>query len=413
MVGKAKLLACTSLSALVMLAGSAAFAGTASTGPSNAELQQEIDALQNELQSEQLKENKDAANIPSADDLKKATTGWWSNTTVSGRMYYDVSWIQNQVNGVNTGNGNGVGFDIKRFYIGIDHKFNDTYSANVTTDFQYKSALSSTELFIKKAYLQANYADALTLRLGAADLPWIPFVEDVYGYRFIETTLTDRVKVGTSSDWGIHALGKFDGGVLNYQVSVVNGSGYKLASGTGDFNPTHYKSVDVEGRVNLNLQNFIFGVGGYYGKLGQDMQTTSDHHTASRFNALAAYKTSTIRLGVEFYDAHNMAAADITSVGHGEFGQGVGGFASYQFDPKWSVFGRYDYVQPNRIPAVKVKDNYFNVGIDYSPTKIVDFALVYKRDKADDGTIGTQNGTIGGSNDGTYNEVGIFSQLRW
>lgn len=398
---------CSVATAALLVSVHPAFAGSTSySGPSNQELEDQIQALENELQNAELKESKDVSGL---DGLAQKLSGWWSNTSVSGRMYYDASWVQNEVNGVKTGTGNGVGFDIKRFYIGVDHKFTDTYSANITTDFQYNSTLGATELYIKKAYLQAKYSDALVLKFGATDMPWIPFVEDMYGYRFVENTLIDRVKFGTSSDWGVHASGKLlQGGMLNYDIAVVNGSGYKTPSGAG--NPTHYKSVDVEGRVNLNVQDFVFAVGGYYGKLGKDVQGANDHHTANRLDALALYKTKEFRLGVEYFLENNFNS--ITSV-TSDRGQGFGGFASYQFNPKWAVFGRYDYVEPNRIPAVKVKDNYFNVGIDWTPTKIVDFALVYKRDKADDGVISTQNGNIGGSIDGTYDEVGIFSQFRW
>ena len=59
------------------------------------------------------------------------------------------------------------------------------------------------------------------------------------------------------------------------------------------------------------------------------------------------------------------------------------------------------------------EDNYFNVGVQYEPVKIVDFALVYKRDKVDNGTVSTQNGTIGGSINGTYDEFGLWGQFRW
>jgi len=411
MVGKTPWLVGASLSAMLMLAGPAAFAGTSSgSAPSNAELQQEIEDLQYRLQQSGISTSQSINSL--SDQLGKIpTSGWWSSTSVSGRMYYDVSWVQNQVNGVNTGNVNGVGFDIKRFYVGIDHKFNDVYSANITTDFQFASAISATELFIKKAYLQAKYSDALQIRLGATDLPWVPFVEDLYGYRFVENVVIDRTKFGTSSDWGIHASGKLlKDGMLNYAVAVVNGSGYKSPSGAG--NATHFKSVDVEGRVNLNVQDFVFAVGGYYGKLGADVQTANDHHSATRLDALAMYKTNAWRLGFEYFLANNYSAALVTSVA-GNREEGFSGFASYQFTPKWSVFGRYDYVEPNKKSAPVTKDNYFNVGIDWQPVKIVDFALVYKRDKADHGTISTSNGTIGGSVDGTYDEVGIFSQFRW
>src|SRR3569833_776814 len=148
-------------------------------------------------------------------------------------MYFNLSNINQKTDtGVPASSGkvppSGTGFDIKRFYVGIDHKFNDIYSANLTMDMQYSSAISSTEFYIKKAYLQAAYSPALTVRLGSTDMPWIPFVEDVYGYRYVEQTLTDRTKFGTSADWGAHVLGKValaDKLSLGYQVSLVNAAG--------------------------------------------------------------------------------------------------------------------------------------------------------------------------------------------
>ena len=65
-------------------------------------------------------------------------TGWWDNTSISGRMYYDLSNISNKNNGT-ASTSNGTSFDIKRFYLGVDHKFDETYSANLTTDFTYAS----------------------------------------------------------------------------------------------------------------------------------------------------------------------------------------------------------------------------------------------------------------------------------
>ena len=58
-----------------------------------------------------------------------------------------------------------------------------------------------------------------------------------------------------------------------------------------------------------------------------------------------------------------------------------------------------------------MKDNYFNVGLNYKPIGPIDLALVYKRDKVTNGTLSTSNGTIGGADHGTYDEVGVFGQL--
>ena len=335
-----------------------------------------------------------AANTP------KPKKSWADDTVVSGRMYYDLSHVTNKVDGVKKAP-SGDGFDIKRFYVGIDHKFNDTFSGNITTDFQYSSAIGATELYIKKAYLQAKISDALVVRAGSTDLPWVPFVEDVYGYRYVENTLIDRTKFGTSADWGVHASGKL-GPIFSYAVAVVNGAGYK--------NPSRGKGMDVEGRLSAQVDNLIFAVGGYTGKLGKEVQGSPVRHTASRFDALAAYKTKTYRVGVEYFstkDWNNVTTAASDKA------DGYSVFGSYAFNDKFSAFGRYDYVKPNKDTASSKKDGSYNIGLTYSPAKIVDFSLAYKHDKVENGTLSTSNGVIGGVRQGTYDEIGIFGQFRY
>ena len=341
--------------------------------------------------------------------LPKPKPGWEASTKISGRMYYDVSNISQKSNGVKQAS-NGTQFDIKRFYFGVDHKFNDIFSANLTTDFTYDSGVGATQVYLKKAYLEANLSPMLNIRLGSTDLPWVPFAEDMYGYRYVENTLIDRTKFGTSADWGVHVKGGFPVGMatISYAVSAVNGAGYKTP-GIGTAN--RGKGIDVEGRLSADVSNFTVAVGGYTGKLGKDKQGTVTFNTAERLDALAAYHNSRMRLGVEYFYASDWN--DVTNPGLTNSSEGISGFGSFQFTKQWGVFGRYDWVKPKRDTTPALKDNYFNVGVSYSPAKIVDFALVYKRDKVDNGVIGTSNGNIGGSVSGTYDEVGLWSQFRW
>ena len=337
-----------------------------------------------------------------AQAVPKPKPSWADNTSVNGRMYFDLTNVEQKKDGAKVAP-SGTGFDIKRFYVGIDHKFNDTWSGNVTTDVQYNSAESLTQVYVKKAYLQAKLSDALVVRLGSADLPWIPFVEDLYGYRFVENVLPDRTKFGTSADWGVHASGKLAGGMVNYAVSVIDGAGYK--------NPVRTKTMDVEGRVNVNYDNFVVALGGYTGKLGKDVQGGPHaFHTANRWDALAAYVDKRFRVGAEYFAAENWntvtTAASDKSDGYSLFG-------SFNFTPEVSAFARWDHVKPSKTLNPSEKGNYYNLGVNWEPAKIVDLALVYKRDKVDHGLFSTSNGTIGGVNEGTYDEVGLFGQFRW
>jgi hypothetical protein len=329
------------------------------------------------------------------------------STSISGRMYWDVTNVDQKSDGVAQSK-NGWGFDAKRFYITVDHTFNRIFSADVTTDFNYVSADGETQLFIKKAYLQANLDPALIIRAGSSDVPWIPFVEGLYGYRYLENVLEERAGYGASADWGLHAFGNLSNGLISYQVSVLNGAGYKKL--------VRSKSPSVEGRVNLNYMGFTLAVDELYGTLGQDIQNvTHAYHDANRFDALASYTAMGIRAGVQYMHATNYF--NVTSP-ISDSSDGYSGWASYNFTPQWAVFGRYDYVKPSRDVHPDLTDKYFNVGITYSPIRIVDFSLTYKHENVDNGYWSTTNGTIGGlvnanGHSGTYDEVGIWSDFQW
>ena len=371
---------------------------------STADLEARISALESEVQDSQMRAAEAANNPP------PAPSGWWSNTSITGRMYWDVTNISNKSNGARvTGatNGNGTNFDIKRFYVGVDHTFNSIYSANVTTDTTYDGTTGAGQLYLKKAYLQAKYDPAFTVRIGSADLPWIPYVEGLYGYRYLENVMVDRDKFGTSADWGVHVLGSLFDGIVNYQVSAVNGGGYKKTPVGGNTN--RFNQFDFEGRISAVYQGFNLAVGGYTGKLGATSGTNT-FHTAQRFDVLGAYVANGLRVGVEYFTASNWTTVTSTL---SDGAHGVSGFASYNFMPEWTVFGRYDAVNPTTKTAPLKNDNYYTFGITYSPIKIVDFSLAYKHNSVGHGTLSTSNGTIGGLNGGSYNEVGIWGDFQW
>jgi hypothetical protein len=301
---------------------------------------------------------------------------------------------------------NGTGIDVKRLYLGATHNFDDVWSVNVTTDFNYVANDSETQVYIKKAYLQAKLSEAFIGRLGSADLPWVPFVEDLYGYRFVENVIIDRLKFGTSADWGLHAGGKVADGMVNYAASVVNGAGYK--------NPTRSDSMDFEARVGfVPVPGLTLAVGGYSGKLGKDINNgaTPTQHTANRVDALVAYVSGPLRLGAEYFQAKNWN--NITSAASDK-ADGFSGWASYNFSSLWGVFGRYDSAKTSKDLLPNLKDKYFNVGLVSHPRKGIDVALVYKNDKVDGGgVVATSNGNIGGVREGKYAEFGVWAQVAF
>jgi hypothetical protein len=340
-------------------------------------------------------------------DAKNAIVpvAWAKDTSISGRMYFNGSFVDREVNGTKTESDGG--FQIKRFYLGIDHKFNNMLSANLTTDIDSVGApngsLVGKGLYVKKAYLQAKFSPAIAVRVGSADLPWVPYVEGLYGYRYVENVLVDRTKFGTSADWGVHALGDRAGGIVSYQFSAVGGGGYR--------DPKFTNTVDFEGRVSAKYAGFNAALGFYTGKLGKDVDGGAPaFHTASRFDALIAYKDPRFTVGAEYFAAKNWTQVNSPIEDKAD---GWSAFASAHVIPKISLFARYDWTKPHKDTLPGLTDEYFNGGVQYEAFKNVNVALVYKHDKAKNGTINTSNGVIGGSTDGTYDEIGLFGMFQF
>ena len=378
------------------------------------------------------------------------------DTTVGGKVFFDVSHIslqnENAAGAKVDTSPTGTGFDVKRFYLIINHVFNDVWSADLTTDAQYATASTATvttttgttsvvsgqnssggvsEVFIKKLYLQGKFTDLFVAHIGSYDMPWDPYAESLYAYRYVEKTITDRLGYSNTTDWGLNASGTGGShGVVSYAASVVNGGGFK--------NPTRTKDVDFEARASAKPTDWLsVGVGYYTGHLGQITAANQNlpRNTASRFDAAAGVLISDFRAGVEYFNAKNYKT--VNSLASSTLGtssvvntalvgpisdkaNGFSSYASYSFlGNQWSVFARYDRTKLSKNVAPNLKDTYFNAGVAYKPIKQIDFAWVYKNEKVENGSTSVSgadaNGsyTIGGANgkrDGKFDEIGFYAQ---
>jgi hypothetical protein len=324
------------------------------------------------------------------------------DTTIGGKGYFDLTNIDQTSDGAKT-DASGTGFDAKRFYISVGHTFDDTWSGNITTDFNYKSATGETQLFVKKAYFQAKVSDAFTLRFGSADLPWIPFVEGLYGYRYIENVLIEHAGFGTSADWGVHALGKTANGKVSYDVALIGGAGYKK--------PLRSKTMDLTGRIAfMPVDGLTLAAGFYNGKRGEETETTPTQHTANRYQLLAAYVKNRVRVGAQYFQAKNWGQVLSPNADKAD---GTTVWASFGINDKVAIFGRYDDVTPSKDLQPDLKNKYFNLGVAFKPRGGMDLAIVYKQDKVDNGFWGTSNGTIGGIDTGKHREIGLWTQIAF
>ncbi|MDE2405363.1 MAG: hypothetical protein KGM17_11915 [Sphingomonadales bacterium] len=424
-------------------------------------LQARLDALQAQLDARDRARQAAAANVQAAATLaddnataalaaaRAAQAGaaraenmlgrlhWAGDTTIGGRIFADASTIsQHTAGAVNTATGTGV--NLKRIYVEVNHRFDATWSASLVADASNVAGSTTTGngfvvgatpvgkgLFVKNAYVQARLSPALVLRLGAAPLPWVPYIENQVGTRYVDTMLIDRVNDGTTADWGIHASGDLFDGHVSYAVSLVDGAGYRNLRVT--------RAIDVEGRVSLRQGGLWGAVGGYLGKRGAAVAGTPTFRTARRIDAAAGYRDARFGLGAEvFYakDWNNVAVDPAAAARSRDAALGWSLFGNVAIAPRWSAFARHDHVAPSRINLPAMRDRYVNLGVQWEPARAVDLALVWKHETVSGGALATQNGTIGCAitatpvffaaatpttcaGNGTYSEFGLFTQVKF
>lgn len=379
-------------------------------------------------------------------DKALSAVRWAADTTVSGLFYLNASAItQHTAGGGNAASGLGV--NLKRAYLSVDHRFSRMWSANLTMDAENafgqtgsgNPSTGSTQVIgkgflVKKAYVEGQVLPMLTLRVGSADLPWIPYSEARNGLRHIEKSPVERVGYGNSADWGVHVLGdlyRSQDASISYAVSAVNGAGYHQLRVT--------RSVDVEARLSGTYHGIYAALGGYNGQRGNDTQavstTPSTYHTARRLDAALGYRGALGGIGAEYFYAKDWNNTTSNPALYGLSEDSASGWsiaADYSMARKWMAFARYDLVKPSEMTLPRLRDDYVHIGLQYSPIKPVSIALVYKHEVVKGGALATANGVIGCSStatlnafatttaaaatcngNGSYDEVGIFSQVRF
>ena len=149
-----------------------------------------------------------------------AQAGELKDVKVGGKIYAEYGRALDEANK------NANSFDIKRVYLTTKAKLTDTLSTRVTTDVG-RASDGKYYLFLKYAYLEWRSPLAGTkFRFGAAGLGWAGFYDKFWGKRWIAKSFTDDNRLLATSDLGVHAVGKHMDGLLSWQASVVNGSGY-------------------------------------------------------------------------------------------------------------------------------------------------------------------------------------------
>ena len=210
--------------------------------------------------------------------------------------------------------------------------------------------------FLKNAFVQYK-KDNFSARFGMIGTDAFNLQEKVWGYRYIYKSFQDEYGFNPSADIGA-ALQYSPADFISFDVSVLNGEGYKKIQSDSTFKTTFGITINPS-------KGFVLRA--YY-----DMM---DHnYNQSTIALFAGYTGNKIRAGIEYNNQQNHGML------HNHDLSGISAYTSVSVADKFSVFARYDNLWSSTLAGESDPWNYgsdgqlFMAGFDYSPVKGVKIA---------------------------------------
>ena len=317
---------------------------------------------------------------------------WLSRTKIGGKAYLQYRYeLKDSNKDMND-------FDVTRFYFTVESDLQDRVSMKMTTD-MYPRVKSSDgkdstegdyEVRLKHGFLTFKdypFKD-LNILFGQADLPWVPYEEDLWGYRVQGTIFPDREGLLTSTDLGIGVKGKLFNEILDLHLALVNGEGWN--------DPEQNKYKDFQGRLTFrpfkgkeyleDLTLSLFGVVGNYDK----------DEDRNRFISQIAFKKKDFAtLAGEYLRARDPRGKrakkepSLEGISGNTTGEGFGIFGVvnsniFGLTNKFDLFGRFDSFDPDEDISNNSHKRYI-YGIAYKWNKNLTLLINNQREDFDQG----------------------------
>ena len=290
---------------------------------------------------------------------------------VSGLAFLDYYYMVNSPDADEEGDN---GFTYRRLYLTTDFKISDRFKSRA----RLETKGSSTTPFVKDLYLQWSniIGEGHNARFGVTSPPSYTVSEKVWGYRSLDKTIQDRVKVVSSRDFGVTLSGPIvQSGMLKYSVMVANNNGVTAED-------DKYKRL--YGQLELYpSEGVAITVGADYAA-GDEVDNTN-------INGFAGFSNDEFSVGLEGFvlQSDDVSLPDLNTF------YGVSAFGSVNIDEKWSIIGRFDHTD-REIEGVNVAASYALGAISYSPEKNIRIMpnVIYGKTDGDDSSSVTGRLTI-------------------
>jgi hypothetical protein len=272
-----------------------------------------------------------------------------------------MQWFLSYLNGKNAGEAFNE-FALKRGYVNIKKKINETFSGRITTDITVdKDGDGEGDVEIRLKYLYLKYQlpsygllHKPYFEFGLVHRPWIDFEQYINLYRVQGTMFLERNRVISSGDYGIVFFSLFGDEMEEHYRKTVNSNfaGTYGSIAVGIFNGGGYhaleknKSKSLESRLTIRpFHKIIPGLQfTHHGAIGKgNIPESPDWNYHSAF---VSYEAARMIVTAEYYTGKgNFEGSVIQDTVSFEAvpQQGYSFFGEWKmFNSRISLFGRYD-----------------------------------------------------------------------
>jgi hypothetical protein len=246
------------------------------------------------------------------------------NGLLFGKIFFDAY--------TQTGAGeNATAMEIRRVYLGYKYNYDENFQAYIKLDIGSPYDLSPVSRIRRYAFFKnagmKYHKDKLTVNAGITDVFMFTTQEKYWGHRYVDKMYLDKYKFGPKADIGANVKWEFSE-KFSIDFGLYNGEGYKYLQ----------KDNTYRGGLGITYYPLKSLVTRFY------FDYTEKVLPRITYSAFVGYKfQKKFVFGFEYnYQQNQTFLKD-----HNLFGFST--YATWNFNEKWSVFSRYDFLKSNEI----------------------------------------------------------------